>query len=399
MEIKQVEKIKIGFFIDTYFPVIDGVIMVVDNYIKRLNKVADVAVFTVMPRNKKHVDELPYKIYRCKRFNLKWLRLDYDLPLPKQDKKFKKAMDEFGFDIIHIHSPFGIGKIGMQYGAKHNIPVVATMHSQYKKDFLRETKSKLLSNIMTKIIMKVFDRCDECWAVNEKTADVFFNEYKAKTYPKIQKNGTEMTPLLLSREQKDLIKEEYNIKKDERVLAFIGRLTNLKNIFFIAEVLNELNINGFKYKMFFIGSGPDEHKLKKMIEEYNLNDKVIFTGKLSDREKLKKLYAVSELIIFPSKYDTDGLVKYEGASQKTPTILLENTTAISGITDGYNGYIGHEDKKEFAKKIVSIFEDEEKYNKVCQNAFESLYTSWDEVVDTAYKKYLKIIQRKKQYGD
>ena len=39
------EKITIGLFIDTFFPMIDGVAMVVDNYAKRLSKYANVVVF------------------------------------------------------------------------------------------------------------------------------------------------------------------------------------------------------------------------------------------------------------------------------------------------------------------------------------------------------------------
>ena len=38
-------RLKIGLFIDTFFPMVDGVVMVVDNYARRLKKYADVTVF------------------------------------------------------------------------------------------------------------------------------------------------------------------------------------------------------------------------------------------------------------------------------------------------------------------------------------------------------------------
>lgn len=41
------KKLKVGLFIDTWYPMVDGVIMVVDNYAKRLSKFCDVTVFTV----------------------------------------------------------------------------------------------------------------------------------------------------------------------------------------------------------------------------------------------------------------------------------------------------------------------------------------------------------------
>ena len=41
------KRLKIAMVIDTYFPMIDGVVMVVDNYAKRLQKYADVTVFVL----------------------------------------------------------------------------------------------------------------------------------------------------------------------------------------------------------------------------------------------------------------------------------------------------------------------------------------------------------------
>ena len=45
------KKITIGLFIDTFFPMIDGVTMVVDNYAKRLSEYANIIVFAPKYRN------------------------------------------------------------------------------------------------------------------------------------------------------------------------------------------------------------------------------------------------------------------------------------------------------------------------------------------------------------
>ena len=45
------EKLKIGLFIDCWYPMVDGVVMVVDNYAKRLSALGhDVTVFTLTPK-------------------------------------------------------------------------------------------------------------------------------------------------------------------------------------------------------------------------------------------------------------------------------------------------------------------------------------------------------------
>ena len=146
-------KINIGLFIDTFFPMTDGVIMVVDNYAKRLNKIANVIVFAPKCSNSYDDSKLPYKVVRCKSIKVPFL--DYDLPIPSIDNSFIKELNNYKLDIIHIHSPFTIGKIGIKYAKKNNIPCIGTMHSQYKLDFKRAVKISFLAK---KTIVK-----KKCW--------------------------------------------------------------------------------------------------------------------------------------------------------------------------------------------------------------------------------------------
>ena len=140
------KKITIGLFIDTFYPMIDGVITVVDNYAKRLSKYANVYVFapTVKIKGKKFDDKkLNYKVIRCK--SLKVPFIDYSLPIPKVDPSFIKEINKYHLDIVHIHSPFTMGEAGIKYAKNHHIPVVATMHSQFKQDFKRAVKNDVLA--------------------------------------------------------------------------------------------------------------------------------------------------------------------------------------------------------------------------------------------------------------
>ena len=120
------DKMRIGLFIDTFYPMIDGVITVVDNYARILSKKCDVIVFA--PNTGKYDDsKLPYKVVRCK--SIKVPKLDYSLPLPKVDRKFIKELEEYNLDIVHIHSPATIGMLGVEYARKKNIPLFGTIHS------------------------------------------------------------------------------------------------------------------------------------------------------------------------------------------------------------------------------------------------------------------------------
>lgn len=386
------KKLKIGFFIDTFFPMVDGVVMVVDNYARRLSEIADVTVFTTKTRKKFDDSTLPYKVVRCPMLPV--LFLDYDWPMPKFSKKFKKAIANADLDIIHIHSPFGIGRMGMEYGKKHNIPVIATMHSQYKKDFIRESHNwKWLVNKLMKRIMYVFNSCDECWAVNSNVAKIYYNEYGAKVLPKVHNNGTDLITLE-DTSFKDDLRKKYNIKDDEKVFLFVGRLTELKNIFFIVDSLKIVKDRGLRFKMLFVGSGPDEQKLKDAIKENKLTKDIKLLGKITSRETMAKHYALADLFLFPSLYDCSSLVQIEASSQRTPTLFLREAATADAVNHNINGYLSDNSITAYAEEIINIFNNEETYAKVCKNAYNQLYLPWDRAVDIAFKGYKKYINSK-----
>ena len=233
------DKITIGIFVDTFFPMTDGVAMVVDNYARRLIKYANVIVFTPSYIGSDFDDSaLPYKVVRC--YSLKTYFWDYNLPIPKLDKKFKKILDSYKLDIVHINSPFTLGKEGVRYAKKHNIPCVATMHSQYKQDFMKAVKNEWIANILTHNVIKVFNKCDECFAVNSEVARIYYEEYHYKCLPKVLNNATEMELVKDTRYAYKYINKLYNIKESDIVFLFVGRINTLKNIFFIVDSLKVL---------------------------------------------------------------------------------------------------------------------------------------------------------------
>ena len=393
-QISKTNKITIGLFIDTFFPMIDGVTMVVDNYAKRLTEYANVIVFAPeYPKAQYDDSKLLYKVVRCK--SVKMPIIDYSLPMPKIDKEFMHELNNTKLDIVHIHSPFTIGKIGVEYAKKNNVPAIATMHSQYKKDFLRAVKFEPLANLLTKIIIRQYNKCDECWAVNSEIAKIYYEEYKYKKLPKVMGNATDMKLVENMEQAKKLINEKYNISPDEKVFLFVGRINNLKNVFLIANSLKILKEKyNPKFKMLFVGSGQDEDELKSIIDKNNMNQDIIMCGKISDRELLANIYARADLFLFPSLYDASSIVQIEAASQKTPTLFVEGAATTATITENVNGFISQNNEEDFAEKINEIINNKALYDSVCENVYKDIYINWDSQVSKVFDSYMEIISER-----
>ncbi len=387
-------KITIGLFVDSFYPMLDGVVSVVNNYAKRLTKYANVIVFAPRYHGKDYDDSVfSYKVVRCMSLNFPFI--DYSLPAPRLDIGFEKELNNYNLDIVHIHSPFTVGMAGVNYAKKHNIPVIGTMHSQFKQDFQRAVKSNKLSTVLNNRIIKVFDKCDECWAVNDEVARIFYEEYGYKTMPKVMNNATEMLQVEDDKKAKELINKKHNLNKEDNVFLFVGRLNKLKNIFLIVDslkIIKETNPD-FKFKMLYVGSGQDEEKLKNLIKKNKLENEIILCGRVTDRELLADYYARADLFLFPSLYDASSIVQIEAASQKTPTVFVEGAATTATIKDNINGFIAQNDKKAYANKIIEIMENKELYNNACENAYNQIYVNWDKQIEEVYNNYIEKINQ------
>lgn len=364
--------------------------MVVDNYAKKLSKYGEVVVIAPSFGNKKNNQiKLPYQIIRVN--SLKFPCFGYSLALPFFDLGIKQRLIAENFDIIHIHSPFTLGRLGIEVAHECKIPVIATIHSQFKKDFLRYVKVDKIATKITKKLVKTFNRCNECWTVNKKMIELF-QEYGCNNRMSVINNATDFTLIEDRLKTNEIVNKKYNLEPDETVLLFVGRIVILKNILFIIDALNHLKHKKYKFKMLFVGNGIDLKLLETKIKEHNLEGNVILCGEIKDRELLKAIYRRSKLFIFPSLYDTNSLVQIEAASQKIPTLFLEGAITASTVKDNINGFFAPSSAKKFADKIIKILANKKLYDRVSERAYKDVYKDYDKVCKKIYNRYLYLIK-------
>ena len=378
---------KVGLFIDTWYPMVDGVIKVVDNYARRLVDYCEVVVFCVETRgySKEEDEKLPYKVVRC--HSLPILGYDYDLPTPALDPVFEAQILRSGIDLVHIHSPFAVGLAGVLYAKLHKLPVVATLHSQYKQDFAGALRTDLALRVVMDGLMRVFNACDECWAVNAGIKDLYESEYGLKSPCKVRLNATDHRPVEDPVEAARIVDETYGIPADATVFLFVGRINFIKNIDFTVRALAKAKEMGLKnFRMLFAGKGQDEERLADLVKELGLTEEVVMCG-LTDKPMLERLYSRAKLFLFPSLYDANSLVQIEAACQGTPTLFLEGARTAATVTPGVNGYVSAPGEENYARAIMDILADEDGYARVSAAARRDLYLNWDDVVREVYADY------------
>ncbi|MBR3228364.1 MAG: glycosyltransferase [Erysipelotrichaceae bacterium] len=382
-------KLKIGQFSDSFLPVVDGVGRVVYNYCQTLGEKGHETYAIVPMEDMGYRGQYPFEIidyYSTNVFNTA-----YNAGIPDIDPHFMKRMETKDFDIIHVHTPFIAGIEGIRYAHKHNKPVVGSFHSKYYDDFLQMTGSKHLANIGTDVIVKFYEACDDVWTVSENSAETL-RSYGYNRPIQVIQNGMDIKDIDYSLAIK--AKKHFNLGF-EPVLLYVGQMNWKKNIERILKACALLNKDGISFQLVLAGKGPHEQEIRKMIQDLGFVDKTTLTGHILDEDLLYGLYALADLFVFPSLYDTYSMVVREAANARTASVVVRNSAPAECIKEGENGFLCEDNDESLYEVMREALKDRDRLIDMGIRAKETIPVSWDVIIDEALERYRYLIENRK----
>ena len=389
------KSMKVAELMDSFYPNIDGPTNVVRNYAMHINEVEECQVLVPAAKPSLHyVDEQPFEVKRCRSYPA--TKYGYRCGTPRLDRKFNRRVAEEHFDIYHAHSPFVMARYALWRGKRDGVPVVLTMHTKFKDDFARIFRGPLkpIGAIAMKYIMGSFRRADVVWTVNDASVEVL-REYGYKGAVDVVRNGTDLRYPEGAEQLICDVNERHELEGQKNVFIFVGRLVMYKNLALTVHALKLLKERGEDFRMIIVGKGPDEDKLRAIIEDCGLSDRFIFTGPIHDRRTLQGYYLRADLFLFPSTYDTSSLVPVEAACHKLPTLLIRGSCTAERIEDGVNGFLCEENAESYADRVQAILADPDLLTRVGEQAQRTVYRTWDTVAEEVMAKYRVIIEEHK----
>ena len=377
-------------FIDNFYPLVDGVIKVVDSYATILNE-NGIPTKVVAPYYRNYTDPVTnYSVIRVPSVKIKGV--EYELAKKKIGKEIEKQIVANRPVVFHAHAPFMVGHIGLRLARKYRIPIVATFHSKFYDDFLQATQSPLISRIALHFVVKFFNSVDEVWACNEGAGRTL-REYGYKGPYKVMVNGTNFVYPDHAEELRKRTIEKYQIEPNQKVVIFVGHLIWQKNIRLLLKTMNKLAERGERYRLIMVGEGGNEEEIKAYAIEHGLSKDVTFAGVIHDRDELQSLYLAADLFFFPSVYDNAPLVLREASVMKVPSLLIRGSNSASVIEENINGYLADANSDILADKIVEIFKNPEQMKQIGVRASETIPIDWHKIVDKVEEEYALLLQR------
>ena len=376
---------------DSFPPVIDGVANVVMNYARVLTRDLNENVVVGTPRYPDvSYEGYPYKVIAYPSFDTTDFVKGYRTGNPLSIREIAQ-MSEFGPDIIHTHCPAASTVMARILRRDTGAPIVFTYHTKFDVDIARAVGDGFLKQETIKTMISNIEACDDVWVVSEGAGENLRSLGYEGEY-RVMNNGVDFPK---GRGDESLVKElstEYSLPEGVPVFLFVGRIMKYKGLPIIVDAMKILADRNVDYRMVFVGGGADAEEMQAKVSEYGIGDSVIFTGPIHERDKLRAWNTRADLFLFPSVYDTNGIVVREAAACGLASVLIKDSCAAEGITHDRNGFIIEENAHSMAALLEEASKDLSHLSQVGQNAMDEIYISWDESVRDARNRYEEILQ-------
>lgn len=143
-------------------------------------------------------------------------------------------------------------------------------------------------------------------------------------------NGVDFEKFKFDSANRRTIREKYQIKNSDFLIGHIGRSCIEKNYPFILKSLSEVIKLNENIKLMLIGEVDNDAKIKDLINELNLNENVVFTGKINDTFKY---YSAMDLFFLPSLFEGVSVALIEAQANGLPCVVSTNVAKESAISD------------------------------------------------------------------
>ena len=221
-------------------------------------------------------------------------------------------------DLIHAHTWFSDGttayKLKKEYGIKYMMAIRSTDMNVFYKYYIHLRKHAL----------EIIKEAEKIVFISHSYKNMFLEILRKNNLMELSSKVMVIPNGINDFWYDNLFLNRKNNKEKVR-LIYVGNLDDNKNIKTVFDIVNDKLDD--RYSLKIVGSGKNFDYMKKA----NKNDeKIKLYGRVTDKNKLLKLYRDSDIFIMPSKKETFGNVYIEALTQGLPIVYTKN----QGV-DGY----------------------------------------------------------------
>jgi N-acetyl-alpha-D-glucosaminyl L-malate synthase BshA len=249
-------------------------------------------------------------------------------------------------DLLHVH--YAIPHASAAFMAKQilaeekiKVPFITTLHGT---DITLVGRDKTYTPVVTFSI----NQSDAITAVSDNLRKETLENFEIKKEISVIHNFVDITRF--SVKPMDAFKKAI-APNGEKIILHASNFRKVKRIADVIYTFNKIK-KSIPSKLLLVGDGPERHMAEELCRELGIFEETRFLGKQQDMEDI---YAIADLFLLPSEYESFGLAALEAMAAGTPVVATNAGGIPEIITHGKNGYLSEVgDVEQMSHQAISI---------------------------------------------
>lgn len=342
---------KILITTDLYTVKTNGVVTSVRNLYDELTADGhDVRILTLSGNNRSHKDG---HVYYIRSVSLEAVYPDVRMPTSYRHRLIKELI-LWKPDVIHSQCEFFTFQYASRISKCTGAPIVHTYHTLYEQYFTYLVPIKSISKRAVSMFSKFrLKKVKQVIAPTRKVEGVL-REYGLHNPISVIPSGINLDRYqnrITSLEREDK-RRKLGILQNQIVMLNLGRLGTEKNVDELVRMFSKASIDRDDLVFLIVGDGPARESLEALVQELDLQGKIIFTG-MVDPSEVQNYYQIADLFVSASTSETQGLTYIEAAANGLPLLCREDPCLQDVLIGGVNGY-SYTDEQSFQQHLSDI---------------------------------------------
>ena len=369
----------IGLFTDSYLPRRSGVVRAVEAAARGLRKRGHGA-YVFAPSYSGYADSDP-DVYRFPSIAPPGYA-DFPLAVPYSAAHLR-TIRGLSLDIVHTHSPFLLGGLGVWMARTLKVPLVFTYHTLYAEyAHYAPIVGDLTRPFVVAYTTAYSNRCDRV-LVSVPSMITVLRHYGVRTRIDVVPS-VGIDPAEFARPAPERVRAWFGVPSESSLLLYVGRLAREKGVGLLLEAMAGLRGSVW---LLLVGDGPERRALQAEAERLGVAGRVVFGGGQDHAHVVDALFAC-DLFVFPSQTETLGLVLLEAMAAGRAVVTVESGATTDIVRDGETGRVVPPDAEALREAIDDLLRDPDRRRAQGERAqaVAALYAQ-DRIVDRLLEIY------------
>lgn len=258
-------------------------------------------------------------------------------------------------DIVHIQTPFVAHYAGVYLGRRLGVGVVVTYHTFFEAYF--EKYLPYVPATWLRWIARRFSRtqCNQVDAVISPSRPMLdkLREYGVRRPAAVIPTGLPAQSFRVTGHND--FRQRYGLSDDAFVLLFVGRVAFEKNIEFLFAMFENVLPHIDHAVLLVAGEGPALPRLRNRARRLDAGPQIRFVGYLDRATELAACYQASDVFVFASQTETQGLVLLEAMASGLPVVSTTSMGCGDVLVDGEGCLVSPPEPKVFAERVIWLY--------------------------------------------